>query len=73
MCYMHCQYCIMPRYDLVAICLKASDTTIYICRLFVYDLYMLPISFFQRYAEEITLGTTAVYLVLIHVSIYTCL
>ena len=52
----------MPRRNLVAIYLVASDTTIHISPLCEYDLYGLPMHFVWRYAEEVTIGTTAVYL-----------
>ena len=48
--YMYCQYCFTPRYDLVAIRLIASDTTIHICPCCIYDLYRLPIHFVWDYA-----------------------
>jgi len=61
--YIHCQFCITPQYDLVAIHLIASDTTIYMCPCCVYDLYRIPSRFFWDYASGISIGSTAVYLV----------
>ena len=40
----------MQRYDLVAIHLKQSNTTIYTCPLCVYDLDRLPIRVVWKYA-----------------------
>ena len=48
--HMYCQFYATPRYNLVAIRLVASDTTIDIFPCYVYDLYRLRISFVWKYA-----------------------
>lgn len=50
--YIHCWYCLTPRFYLVAIFLEASETTITICPLCISNLFQLPIHFNWKYAEE---------------------
>jgi len=47
--YMYCQYCLTPRFNLVAISLEASETTILISPLSRFNLYRLQLHFTQRF------------------------